>query len=214
MVPDLAAMRQNYKANGLNESDLCNDPIEQFRRWFEDACEAGIHEPNSMALATVGSNGQPSVRIVLLKVIDQQGLAFFTNLNSRKGQELKGNPKAALNFWWGPLMRQVGIEGTVERVDDTEADTYFASRPVGSRICAWASEQSGVIENRATLEAAEREYRERYPGDDVPRPGSWGGVRLVPSRVEFWQGRQNRLHDRLRYSRAEGSCWQIERLAP
>lgn len=214
MVTDLSAMRQTYNASGLDEADLCNDPIDQFRQWFEDSCKAGIHEPNSMALATVGPDGRPSVRVVLLKVIDERGLAFFTNLESRKGQELKGNPRAALNFWWGPLMRQVSFEGKVSHVDDTEADTYFASRPVGSRIGAWASEQSAVIESRSTLEMAEREYRKRFPDEDVPRPKFWGGFRLVPRRVEFWQGRQNRLHDRFVYSWAEGPSWRIQRLAP
>ena len=216
MKQEFAAMRQNYKSNGLNEADLCSDPIEQFRTWFEEARQAGIHEPNAMALATADTGGQPSIRIVLLKDIDQRGLAFFTNLESRKGRELKENPRAALNFWWGALMRQVSFEGTVKTVEDIEADKYFASRPIGSRLGAWASEQSSVIESRASLEAAERKYRTQFSGDDVPRPEFWGGFPLVPYRVEFWQGRQNRLHDRLVFSRndSDRSEWRTERLAP
>jgi pyridoxamine 5'-phosphate oxidase len=213
MDPSLAAMRRDYEAAGLSEADALADPIEQFQRWFDDALRALLHEPNAMTLATVDAEGQPAARVVLLKIADERGLAFFTNRDSRKGNELKGNPKAALVFWWGPLARQVRFEGTIEDVGEAEADAYFASRPKGSQLAAWASAQSTVIADRAALEAEERRHRERFGEGEVPRPPFWGGYRLVPHRVEFWHGRQNRLHDRLRYTRtADG--WRIERLAP
>jgi pyridoxamine 5'-phosphate oxidase len=170
-------------------------------------------EPNAMTLATVDAAGQPAARTVLLKAIDPRGLTFYTNLDSRKARELAANPKAALLFWWPPHARQVRFEGTIEAVDEAEADAYFATRPRGSQLGAWASAQSSVIADRAALEAAEQEIAERFAGGPVPRPPFWGGYRLTPERVEFWQGRTNRLHDRLRYTRlADG--WQIERLAP
>jgi pyridoxamine 5'-phosphate oxidase len=166
-----------------------------------------------MALATVDAAGQPAARMVLLKGLDARGLAFYTNRDSRKARELLENPKAALVFWWGPIERQVRFEGMIEAVDPAEADAYFASRPRGSQLAAWASAQSSVIEGRGALEAAERAHRERFGEDEVPRPPFWGGYRLVPAVVEFWHGRESRLHDRLRYTRtAEG--WRIERLAP
>jgi pyridoxamine 5'-phosphate oxidase len=213
MDPSLAAMRRDYEAVGLSEADALVDPIEQFQRWFDDARGALLHEPNAMTLATVDAEGQPAARVVLLKIADERGLAFFTNRDSRKGNELKGNPKAALVFWWGPLARQVRFEGTIEDVGEAEADAYFASRPKGSQLAAWASAQSTVIADRAALEAEERRHRERFGAGLVPRPPFWGGYRLVPHRVEFWHGRQNRLHDRLRYTRT-GNGWRIERLAP
>lgn len=213
MDPKLAAMRQDYCTSGLSESDVADDPISQFKRWFEDAVEGGVHEPNGMTLATAGDDGQPTARVVLLKIVDQRGLAFFTNMESRKGQHLAANPRAALTFWWGPLERQVRFEGTIAPVDVTEADDYFASRPAGSRIGAWASPQSQVIESRAVLEQAERDVAEKYAGSEPPRPPFWGGYRLSPARVEFWQGRSSRLHDRLCY-RKDGDRWVIERLAP
>jgi pyridoxamine 5'-phosphate oxidase len=214
MTTDLAAMRRDYAARGLTEEDVLADPIAQFRRWFEDAEQAGIHEPNAMTLATVGADGQPSARVVLLKEIDRHGLAFFTNLASRKSRELDPDARAALVFWWGPLARQVRFEGAVERVADAEADAYFASRPRGSQIGAWASAQSSVIPDRQTLEEAARSHDRRFGDGEVPRPEFWGGFRLVPARVEFWQGRSDRLHDRLRYTRAAAGDWRIERLAP
>jgi pyridoxamine 5'-phosphate oxidase len=208
----LWSMRRDYEARGLDEADVLADPLEQFRRWFDEASKAGLMEPNAMALATVDASGQPAARTVLLKGLDARGLAFYTNLESRKAQELAANPKAALLFWWPPQARQVRFEGRVEPVEPAAADAYFASRPRGSQIGAWASAQSRVIAGRAALEAAEQEIAARFP-DDVPRPPFWGGYRLVPARVEFWQGRLNRLHDRLRYTRrADG--WTIERLAP
>jgi pyridoxamine 5'-phosphate oxidase len=214
MTTDLAAMRRDYAARGLTEEDVLADPIAQFWRWFEDAEQAGIHEPNAMTLATVGADGQPSARVVLLKEIDRHGLAFFTNLASRKSRELDADARAALVFWWGPLARQVRFEGAVERVADAEADAYFASRPRGSQIGAWASAQSSVIPDRQTLEEAARSHDRRFGDGEVPRPEFWGGFRLVPARVEFWQGRSDRLHDRLRYTRAAAGDWRIERLAP
>jgi pyridoxamine 5'-phosphate oxidase len=214
MTTDLAAMRRDYAVRGLTEAELPGDPIAQFRRWFEDAGRAGIFEPNAMTLATVDADGQPSARVVLLKGLDQRGLVFFTNLASRKSRELAANAGAALVFWWGPLARQVRFEGTVERVAEAESDAYFASRPRGSQIGAWASAQSRVIAGREVLEEAARSYDERFAAGAVPRPGFWGGFRLLPVRVEFWQGRGDRLHDRLRYARDAGGAWRIERLAP
>jgi pyridoxamine 5'-phosphate oxidase len=209
----LARMRQEYSERGLRKADLLADPLEQFTRWFGEARNAPLQEPNAMTLATVDAAGQPAARTVLLKDIDRHGLTFYTNLDSRKARELAANPKAALLFWWPPHARQVRFEGEIEPVEDAEADAYFATRPRGSQIGAWASAQSSVIADRGTLEAAEQEIAERFAGGRVPRPPFWGGYRLVPERVEFWQGRTNRLHDRLRYTRrAEG--WQIERLAP
>jgi len=213
MDPTLAAMRRDYASAGLAEADALADPIAQFERWFADARRAEVHEPNAMTLATVDAAGQPAARMVLLKGIDARGLAFFTNRDSRKAKELLANPRAALVFWWGPLQRQVRFEGTIEEVEAAEADAYFASRPKGSQLAAWASAQSSVIEGRAALEAAERAHRERFGEDEVPRPPFWGGYRLVPAVVEFWHGRASRLHDRLRYTRAQDG-WRIERLAP
>jgi pyridoxamine 5'-phosphate oxidase len=214
MTTDLAAMRRDYAARGLTEEDLLGDPIAQFQSWFEDACRAEVFEPNAMTLATVGADGQPSARIVLLKGVDRRGLAFFTSFKSRKSRELGVNARAALVFWWGPLARQVRFEGTVGRVADAEADAYFASRPRGSQIGAWASAQSEVIADRRALEDAARAHEERFGVGTVPRPEFWGGFRLLPLRAEFWQGRNDRLHDRLRYTRDAGGGWQVQRLAP
>jgi pyridoxamine 5'-phosphate oxidase len=208
----LAGMRRDYETRGLSEADVLPDPLEQFRRWFDEAREVGLMEPNAMALATVDASGQPAARTVLLKGLDARGLTFFTNLEIRKARALAANPKASLLFWWPPQARQVRFEGEIERVEDGEADAYFASRPRGSQIGAWASAQSRVVAGRAALEAAEREIAARFP-TEVPRPPFWGGYRLVPACVEFWQGRLNRLHDRLRYTR-RGQGWTIERLAP
>ena len=209
----LARMRQEYGERGLRKADVVADPLEQFTRWFDEARSAPILEPNAMMLATVDAGGQPAARTVLLKAVDRRGLTFYTNLESRKARELAANPRAALLFWWPPQGRQVRFEGDIEPVDDAEADAYFATRPRGSQIGAWASAQSTVVADRAALEAAERKIAARFAGDSIPRPPFWGGYRLVPARVEFWQGRNNRLHDRLRYTRrAEG--WDLERLAP
>jgi pyridoxamine 5'-phosphate oxidase len=209
----LARMRQDYGERGLRRSDLVADPLEQFARWFDEARSAPILEPNAMTLATVDAAGQPSARTVLLKAVDGRGLTFYTNRESRKARELTANPKAALLFWWPPHGRQVRFEGEIEAVDDAEADAYFATRPRGSQIGAWASAQSTVVADRATLDAAEQDMAARFADRPVPRPPFWGGYRLVPARVEFWQGRINRLHDRLRYTR-RGDGWDLERLAP
>jgi pyridoxamine 5'-phosphate oxidase len=214
MTTELATMREDYTAGRLTEADLLSDPIAQFERWFEDARRAEVHEPNAMTLATVGTDGQPSARVVLLKGVDRRGLTFFTNLESRKCRELEANARAALVFWWGPLARQVRFEGTIEPVDEAEADAYFASRPRGSQIGAWASPQSSVLPSGEVLDAAVRSYNDRFAAGAVPRPEFWGGRRLVPVRVEFWQGRSDRLHDRLRYLRRADGAWHIERLAP
>ncbi|HEX5077614.1 MAG TPA: pyridoxamine 5'-phosphate oxidase [Geminicoccaceae bacterium] len=213
MDPNLAAMRRDYAAEGLTEAAAHADPLAQFRRWFDDACRAELHEPNAMTLATVDAAGQPAARMVLLKGVDARGLAFFTNRDSRKARELLANPRAALVFWWGPLQRQVRFEGTIEEVAAAEADAYFESRPKGSQIAAWSSAQSRVIPDRAALEAEVRRHEERFAAGPVPRPPFWGGYRLVPAVVEFWHGRQSRLHDRLRYTRTPDG-WRIERLAP
>jgi pyridoxamine 5'-phosphate oxidase len=209
----LARMRQEYGERGLRKTDLVADPLEQFTRWFDEARNAPILEPNAMTLATVDAAGQPSARTVLLKAVDRRGVTFYTNLESRKARELAVNARAALLFWWPPQGRQVRFEGEIEPVDDAEADAYFATRPRGSQIGAWASAQSTVVADRAALDAAEREMAARFADGPVPRPPFWGGYRLVPTRVEFWQGRINRLHDRLRYTR-RGDHWDLERLAP
>lgn len=213
MNQDLAAMRRDYETDGLSEEDAHADAIAQFERWFEDARQAQVHEPNAMTLATVDSEGRPAARVVLLKDVDRRGLTFFTNHESRKGKELLANPRGALVFWWGPLARQVRLEGLIELVDRAEADAYFQTRPRGSQLAAWASAQSSVIADRAELEAAERAQRERFGDGEVSLPPFWGGYRLVPDRVEFWHGRRSRLHDRLRYTRTEDG-WKIDRLAP
>ncbi|MEM7042983.1 MAG: pyridoxamine 5'-phosphate oxidase [Pseudomonadota bacterium] len=213
MDQKLAAMREDYRQGGLHEADVAADPIAQFQRWFDDAVEGGVYEPNGMTLATVGEDGQPSARIVLLKSLDERGLAFYTNKDSRKGRQIAANAKAALTFWWGPLERQVRFEGVLGDVEPDEADAYYASRPLGSRIGAWASPQSQVVASRDVLDQAERELSEKYTDGNPPRPPHWGGYRLVPARVEFWQGRSSRLHDRLCYRLAD-SEWVVERLAP
>ena len=207
----IAALRREYRGEPLNETDVAADPCEQFRRWFDEAIRAELPLPNSMTLATVGASGQPSARIVLLKDFDREGFVFYTNFASRKGRELDANARAALLFYWSELEREVRIEGGVSRVSDAESDAYFETRPLGSRHAAIASPQSDRVADRAELE--QRFAVAAQLGDHPPRPRNWGGYRLLPATLEFWQGRPNRLHDRLLYSRA-GEHWTISRLAP
>ncbi|MEB3233229.1 MAG: pyridoxamine 5'-phosphate oxidase [Leptolyngbyaceae bacterium] len=212
--PSVADLRKDYRAATLDRADVCDHPIDQFQQWWQDVLAADIAEPNGMTLATVGEDGRPSARIVLLKDFDPQGFCFFTNYTSRKGQELLHNPHAALVFWWEPLERQVRIEGTVAPMSAAESDEYFNSRPKGSRIGAWASPQSQVIGDRLLLETNQTRLEAQYANtDEIPRPPHWGGFRLSPIRIEFWQGRSSRLHDRLCYNKTE-SGWEIVRLAP
>ncbi|MEX3930762.1 pyridoxamine 5'-phosphate oxidase [Paraburkholderia phymatum] len=210
----LADLRKNYSLGSLDIADVDPNPFHQFDKWFKQAVDAQLPEPNTMTLATVDARGRPSARIVLIKGVDERGFVFFTNYESRKGRELAKNPHASLLFYWIELERQVRIEGTVVKTSDAESDAYYASRPLGSRIGAWASDQSKVIESRALLEAREREFSAQY-GENPPRPPHWGGYRLIPDAIEFWQGRPSRLHDRLLYTRSSGGAdWTIARLSP
>lgn len=200
--------------HGLQESDVDPDPLKQFRSWLDEAVAAGLPQPLGMALATATAEGRVSNRMVLLRGFDERGFVFYTNYESRKAQELDENPQAALVFYWAELDRQVRIEGKVERISAEESDAYFRSRPWGSRLGAWASPQSQIIAGRDVLERQMDELAARYQDSDIPRPPHWGGYRLTPSSIEFWQGQPNRLHDRLRYGRLDGKAWSLERLAP
>jgi pyridoxamine 5'-phosphate oxidase len=207
--------REDYTREGLLEADAASDPLVQFERWFADARSAGMREPNAMTLATVDDEGQPWGRIVLLKGVDHRGFVFYTNYESQKGHQLAANPKAALVFYWPELERQVRITGEVAKVSRAESDAYFQSRPRGSQLGAWASRQSALIDNRLQVEERMQQLEQEYAGHAaVPLPPFWGGYRLVPASLEFWQGRPNRLHDRLRYTIDRKGIWKRERLSP
>ena len=210
---DLAQMRKSYEQAELDESNIRPQPVAQFHQWFDEAVRAKLPEPNAMTLATVSAEGRPSTRVVLLKGADEHGLVWFTNYNSRKGQDLLAKPVAALQFFWPELERVVRIEGRVERVSAEESDAYYQRRPIGSRIGAWASPQSQVLSSRAELEAIWKAQQAAL-GDDPPRPAHWGGYRLIADHWEFWQGRSSRLHDRIAYEHQADGAWLIQRLAP
>jgi pyridoxamine 5'-phosphate oxidase len=213
MSTSIADLRLNYTLQALDEAEVAPNPIEQFQIWFDQAMAAQLPEPNAMTLATATTAGIPSARIVLLKGLDDHGFVFYSNFESRKGEELRQNPSAALVFLWTTLERQVRIEGRVEPVSDEEADAYFHSRPLTSRLGAWTSDQSRVIPDRAVLEQRFADLQVMYQDQPVPRPPHWGGFRVIPNQIEFWQGRPSRLHDRLRYRR-DNEAWKLDRLAP
>lgn len=211
----LAALRREYSTRGLHRAALDPDPMRQFEHWLAEANLRGLPEPNAMTVATVDADGQPHTRTVLLKAVDQRGFAFFTNYGSAKAAQLAANPRAAITFWWAALERQVNITGLVTKTSREESAQYFQSRPLESRLGAWASRQSEVVTDRAQLERQFAEARERFAEAEIPTPEHWGGYRLEPLTVEFWQGRSSRLHDRLRYRRAAADQpWVIERLSP
>ena len=214
-MSSLADLRKDYSLAGLLEKDLAKDPYRQFEKWFQEAEAAKLIEPNAMTLATTGADGRPSARTVLLKGLDGRGFVFYTNYESRKGRELANIPRATLVFPWLALERQVVVEGTSIRVSREESEAYFHSRPRASQLGAWVSQQSSVIIGRASLEDSLKALEQKYAGKEVPLPPHWGGYRVVPDTVEFWQGRRSRLHDRLRYRRdPKTNEWIVERLAP
>ena len=213
MNNSIADIRRDYKLQSLLESDVATNPIQQFTKWWQEAINSNIDEVNAMTLATSTLDGKPSARTVLLKDYDEQGFVFFTNYNSHKGKELNENPNAALVFFWKELERQIRIEGTVQKIETTKSDNYFNSRPISSRIGAWSSPQSEVIESREILETNEQNFIEKF-GEVIPRPTHWGGYIIQPNVIEFWQGRSSRLHDRLQYTLLENGVWKMERLAP
>jgi pyridoxamine 5'-phosphate oxidase len=214
MNEDFSQARVSYERGVLDADSVAADPFEQFGHWFDTALAAELLEPYAMTVATVGIDGQPSARIMLLRGWDERGFVFYTNYESQKGHEIAHTPRAALLFYWAPLEQQIRIEGTVERIAGADSDAYFGQRPRGHQLSAWASHQSSVVPDRAYLETKMREYERTYPGD-VPRPDYWGGYRVKPNRLEFWQGRPDRVHDRILYRRALATGpWIIERLSP
>jgi pyridoxamine 5'-phosphate oxidase len=210
----LAELRKEYALAGLSEKDLARDPFRQFEKWFQEVEAARIPEPNAAVLATAARDGRPSARMVLLKGVDGRGFVFYTNYDSRKGRELEANPRASFVFPWIALERQVIVEGAVGKVAREESEAYFQSRPRASQLAAWASAQSSIIAGRDALEEAMKAVERKYAGREAPLPANWGGFRVVPETVEFWQGRRSRLHDRLRYRREAGGSWVVERLSP
>lgn len=211
---DIGEIRKEYETSGLIRKDLHDDPHRQFERWFNDAVEAELEYPNGMCLATVGADGAPSVRTVLLKLFDERGFVFFTNYESKKAIQISDNPQVALIFPWLELQRQVKITGRAEKISTAESFKYFASRPRGSQLGAWCSPQSKTIGSRALLENALARMTVKFADGKIPLPDFWGGYRVVPNSIEFWQGRQNRLHDRFMYTLTDANQWQIKRLAP
>ncbi|MCF0055407.1 pyridoxamine 5'-phosphate oxidase [Dyadobacter sp. CY356] len=212
MNQKIANIRADYSQKGLHESELDANPLNQFNKWFDEVLKSELSESNAMLLSTV-NNGRPTGRIVLLKGVDENGFSFYTNYESKKGQEIEANPQVALTFFWKELERQVRIEGKIEKTSEKDSDDYFAIRPRGSQIGAWVSHQSEVIENREFLEQKQKSFEQEFEGVNVPRPPHWGGYRVIPDYVEFWQGRPSRLHDRLAYVLKDG-VWVVERLSP
>jgi len=211
---DVGALRRSATGHALERDDLDDDPIVQFEEWFGVACEAMPLDPNAMTLSTVDAEARPSSRTVLLKSFDAQGFVFYTNYDSKKAAHIATNPNVSLLFFWSPLARQVKIQGVAEKVPAKESLAYFLSRPRGSQIGAWVSAQSSVISSRSLLEAKYQEIKDKFRNKEIPLPSFWGGYRVVPNRVEFWQGRSNRLHDRFQYTKQDDGSWTIERLAP
>ena len=214
MNKDIAAIRRDYQMQSLLETDVADKPFEQFNRWWDDAITSKLEDVNAMTLATASASGMPSARIVLLKSASANGFVFFTNYNSFKGKELEENPFACLVFFWKELERQIRITGNIEKVSAAESDEYFNSRPTGSQIGAWASPQSSIIPSREAIEANIIKYEEKFAGADITRPPYWGGYIVIPKVIEFWQGRPNRLHDRIQYSKQQDGTWKFDRLAP
>lgn len=211
---DISDYRREYMSQGLEREALIENPIKQFESWFQQASEAGVQDANAFSLATTDSSTGPSLRTVLLKLFDQDGFVFFTNYNSRKSQQIQKNQQVAMLFPWLVLNRQVKVEGRCEKISTAASFKYFTTRPRGSQIGAWCSDQSEVIESRAFLEQKYREIAEKFKAGDVPLPSAWGGYRIIPHKIEFWQGRENRLHDRFQYIKKDDDSWMIERLAP
>ncbi|MBP6431850.1 MAG: pyridoxamine 5'-phosphate oxidase [Ferruginibacter sp.] len=210
----VADIRTEYKKQSLNKADILSNAFEQFTKWWNEALQSELDEVNAMTLATVAPEGTPAARIVLLKGFDERGFVFYTNYNSNKGKQIDNSGKAALLFFWAPLERQIRITGTITKVSEEESDAYFNSRPVGSKIGAWASPQSLPIFDRSVIEDNEKKYQAEYTDENIPRPPHWGGYIVQPFEIEFWQGRPSRLHDRFLYTLQEGGSWKIERLAP